>query len=370
MDAAATLIDVSAQNPKSHEEIFGTTDGVILNPLQRLFEMEVTKEEAPSTEVELKVSGVRDEMVDSELGSIVRGVKMDGRSRKPGRARKSPYYSGKTRKRRQKEGKKQGEDPNIPKPPPKKKGDDGKMRKGRRTALIERLLNDILMETDDVHLIAEDLQHLWNVRQYLTGTIVDIYGKHVQSSNDDGLADPTMGGIVFVPSVVHGTLTAVGTEVTEVQRVEKWRTAKDALHSRLINHHLEAVKMVLLPLCEDNHWVLLIVDMVNKIFHECNSCKGMEFQERAGLTVVLLKEYLKERGCDIDHFQYAQMENFPQQANGFDCGLFVLKAIDHLYANDPFTFSKFDIPAYRLQLCERFLRGEFGDCGDFLKGDI
>ncbi|XP_077215680.1 uncharacterized protein LOC143850307 [Tasmannia lanceolata] len=86
--------------------------------------------------------------------------------------------------------------------------------------------------------------------------------------------------------------------------------------------------------------------------------------------VVLLKEYLKERGCDIDHFQYAQMENFPQQANGFDCGLFVLKAIDHLYANDPFTFSKSDIPAYRLQLCERFLSGEFGDCGDFLKGDI
>ncbi|XP_077233609.1 uncharacterized protein LOC143875915 [Tasmannia lanceolata] len=153
MDAAATLIDVSAQNPKSHEEIFGTTDGVILNPLQRLFEMEVTKEEAPSTEVEMKVSGVRDEMVDSELGSIVRGVKMDGRSRKPGRARKSPYYSGKTRKRRQKEGKKQGEDPNIPKPPPKKKGDDGKMRKGRRTTLIERLLKHDKRQVDVNYII-------------------------------------------------------------------------------------------------------------------------------------------------------------------------------------------------------------------------
>ncbi|XP_077228317.1 ubiquitin-like-specific protease 1A [Tasmannia lanceolata] len=197
--------------------------------------------------------------------------------------------------------------------------------------------NDILMKKDDVHVIAEDLQHLWNVRQYLTGT---------------------------------GTLTAVGSEVTEELRVEKWKTAKDALHGRLIEHQLEALQMVLLPLCQDSHWVLLIVDMVTKMFHECNSCKGLEFQERAGLTVALLKEYFKERGCDIDHFQYAQMDNFPQQANGFDCGLFVLKAIDHLYAKDPFTFSKSDIPAYRLQLCERFLRGEFGDCGDFLKGDI
>ncbi|XP_077228550.1 ubiquitin-like-specific protease 1 [Tasmannia lanceolata] len=198
---------------------------------------------------------------------------------------------------------------------------------------IERLLkhekgNHILMEKDDVHLIAEDLQHLWNVRQYLTCTIVDIYGKHVQSSNEDGLADPR-GGIVFVPSMVHGTLTAVGSEVTDEQRVEKWKTAKDALHGRLIDHQFQAVKMV-----------------------------------------ALLKEYFKERGCDIDHFQYAQMDNFPQQANGFDCGLFVLKAIEHLYAKDPFTFTKCDIPAYRLQLCERFLHGEFEDCGDFLKGDI
>ncbi|XP_077229675.1 uncharacterized protein LOC143862504 [Tasmannia lanceolata] len=119
MDAAATLIDVSSQYPKSHEERFGTTHGVIVKPLQRLFEMEVRKEVAPSTEVELKV------VLDSELGSIVRGVKMDGRSRKPGRARKSPYLSGKTRKRRQKEGKEEGEDPNIPKPPPRRNGMTG-----------------------------------------------------------------------------------------------------------------------------------------------------------------------------------------------------------------------------------------------------
>ncbi|XP_077249143.1 ubiquitin-like-specific protease 1 [Tasmannia lanceolata] len=210
-----------------------------------------------------------------------------------------------------------------------------------REPVARRIRSDIVMENDDVHLLAEDLQYLWNVREYLSGTIVDIYGKHVQFSNEDGLADPR-GRIVFVPSVVHGTLTAVGSEVTDKQRIEKWKTA--TLYT------VEAVKMVLLPLCEDSHWVLLIVDMVSKIFHECNSCKGMEFQERAGLTVALLKEYFKERGCDIDNFQYAQMDNFPQQANGVDCGLFVLKAIEHLCANDPFTFTNCDIPAYRLKL--------------------
>ncbi|XP_077249646.1 putative ubiquitin-like-specific protease 1B [Tasmannia lanceolata] len=89
--------------------------------------------------------------------------------------------------------------------------------------------------------------------------------------------------------------------------------------------------------------------------------EGDSFQERASPTVALMKEYLKGRGCNIDDFPYSQMDGFRKQNNGVDCGAFVLKAIEHLYHGQPLNFGPTDIHEFRLQLCERFLRGEFGD---------
>ncbi|XP_077251737.1 putative ubiquitin-like-specific protease 1B [Tasmannia lanceolata] len=148
----------------------------------------------------------------------------------------------------------------------------------------------------------------------------------------------------------------------EKTKLKYYELAKGILNARLIDIPCEEINMVLIPLCQNNHWVLLVLDMVKKSFFECNSSKELKFDELARHTVALIKEYFKSHGCDIYHFPYAQVADFPQQDNGFDCGVFVIKGIEHMYSGIAFNFGRDDIPQIRLELCERFIRGEFGKC--------
>ncbi|XP_077232016.1 putative ubiquitin-like-specific protease 1B [Tasmannia lanceolata] len=110
------------------------------------------------------------------------------------------------------------------------------------------------------------------------------------------------------------------------------------------------------------HWALLGVDMVKKAFVEFNSETGVKFEELAVPTIDCINQYFKDRGMNIDDFPYEQRSDCPQQDNGFDCGLFVLQFINHLYRGAPWKFGPADIPDMRQALCQRSLKEDFGEC--------
>ncbi|XP_077233627.1 uncharacterized protein LOC143875930 [Tasmannia lanceolata] len=276
-----------------------------------------------------------------KLGSIERRVKNQRRDRKASYAKSSPYTV----------------------PPVTKKKSERATKKvtRRRTDLIEKLKKQdqsrILMTVDGVKVLAEDLETLWNLKGVLSGQVLDVYGKYLCASRN-----ALTGRIVYIPSSVHGYKTSGRDLMDDKHKLESDRLANELLHRTVDHIPSEDIGMILIPCCQDFHWALVLVDMVNKKMVEFNSMEGDSFQERASPTVALMKEYLKGRGCNIDDFPYSQMDGFRKQNNGVDCGAFVLKAIEHLYHGQPLNFGPTDIPEFRLQLCERFLRGEFGDC--------
>ncbi|XP_077225017.1 putative ubiquitin-like-specific protease 1B [Tasmannia lanceolata] len=150
----------------------------------------------------------------------------------------------------------------------------------------------------------------------------------------------------------------VGLERMDIKRkLEVW-DEKKMLAVAIGDEDLTQLDMILFPLCQNMHWVFLGVDMVEKAFVEFNSETGMKFEE----LIDYINQYFKDRGMNIDEFPYEQRSDCAQQDNGFDCGLFVLQFIDHLYRGAPWKFGPADIPDMRQALCQRFLKGDFGEC--------
>ncbi|XP_077232502.1 uncharacterized protein LOC143869829 [Tasmannia lanceolata] len=108
---------------------------------------------------------------------------------------------------------------------------------------------------------------------------------------------------------------------------------------RLNDYPPDTLKRVLFPLHVPNHWILLVLDMVDEKFYIFNSLREqIYYRDVVPLSVV----------DDVLLF----CSN--------DCGLFVLKEMDCLARDIPPEFSQADIALMRRQLFEDFLEGRCG----------
>ncbi|RWR98052.1 ubiquitin-like protein-specific protease ESD4 isoform X1 [Cinnamomum micranthum f. kanehirae] len=106
------------------------------------------------------------------------------------------------------------------------------------------------------------------------------------------------------------------------------------------------------------HWLLLVLDSNKKLFCIYNSLKSCGDVAYVNETVSFLKEQFKQRKihkwdkADI-HF----VDDCPQQDNGYDCGIFVMKFMDCLSRGDTFDFQPDEIRDYRKKIAAHLLLG-------------
>jgi len=60
-----------------------------------------------------------------------------------------------------------------------------------------------------------------------------------------------------------------------------------------------------------------------------------------------------------DMFSVEIEKNFPEQMNGYDCGVFVLKGIDSLSRFGRIIFDQKDVPLLRYLICYELIIGNF-----------
>ncbi|XP_077249650.1 uncharacterized protein LOC143889361 [Tasmannia lanceolata] len=125
----------------------------------------------------------------------------------------------------------------------------------------------------------------------LSGQVLDVYGKYLYASNN-----VLTRRIVYLPLSLHAYKTSWRESMDEKLKLECDELANELLHRTLNHILLEDIRMLLISCCQDFHWVLLVLDMVNKKIVEFNSMEGDSFQERASPTVAFIKEYFKGRG--------------------------------------------------------------------------
>ncbi|RWR97838.1 serine/threonine-protein phosphatase 7 long form [Cinnamomum micranthum f. kanehirae] len=104
--------------------------------------------------------------------------------------------------------------------------------------------------------------------------------------------------------------------------------------------------------------LLLVLDSNKKLFCIYNSLKSCGDVAYVNETVSFLKEQFKQRKihkwdkADI-HF----VDDCPQQDNGYDCGIFVMKFMDCLSRGDTFDFQPDEIRDYRKKIAAHLLLG-------------
>ncbi|XP_077230090.1 putative ubiquitin-like-specific protease 1B [Tasmannia lanceolata] len=117
----------------------------------------------------------------------------------------------------------------------------------------------------------------------------------------------------------------------------------------------DTLKRVLFPVHVPQHWILLVLDMVDEKFYIFNSLREqIYYRDVVPLIRYLEGLYLSMWELDVSKFRVVEVEKRPLQLNSNDCGLFVLKEMDCLAREVPPEFSQPDIELMRGQLLEDF----------------
>jgi sentrin-specific protease 1 len=107
-------------------------------------------------------------------------------------------------------------------------------------------------------------------------------------------------------------------------------------------------QILVIPLNEGNHWAVAIVHL------ECNFVEYYDsyIYKRSPMKLLQLAVNTINRICQTD-LEVVVVENIPEQMNSTDCGMYVVKFVEHAITGTNLTFSDEDMPNFRLQLAKK-----------------
>ena len=127
-----------------------------------------------------------------------------------------------------------------------------------------------------------------------------------------------------------------------------YKSTKNWFNSRGLygNYDLKSITQIIIPICLNMHWTLLIIDVVNKSYSYYNSAEAS-----FGLDVHSIKLILDGIYYNFNHISDLKkltLPTVPKQENGFDCGMFICLYARYYLSNDHFTFNQSMISRFRL----------------------
>ncbi|CAA3003078.1 ubiquitin-like-specific protease ESD4 [Olea europaea subsp. europaea] len=113
------------------------------------------------------------------------------------------------------------------------------------------------------------------------------------------------------------------------QSVRRWTTQKK------LGYSLLECDKIFVPIHKEVHWCLAIINKKDQKFQYLDSLKGVDAKAMKVLAKYLVDEVKDKSGMDIDVNSWEQeyVVNLPEQENGFDCGMFMIKYVD-FYSRD------------------------------------
>ncbi|XP_061978982.1 uncharacterized protein LOC133699654 isoform X3 [Populus nigra] len=138
----------------------------------------------------------------------------------------------------------------------------------------------------------------------------------------------------------------------------KWTMTK--LLSCINIEEIAGTAKLFIPLCLENHWILICVDMEKREFlwlDSLNSPPDAHHTEKTTISEWLEKHLLPVLGYRNSQQLKLMQLNIPYQTNRIDCGIFVMKYADCLAHCDHFPFTQQDMPHFRLRVFLDIYRG-------------
>jgi sentrin-specific protease 1 len=138
----------------------------------------------------------------------------------------------------------------------------------------------------------------------------------------------------------------------EYKAVRRWTTP------RKIGYSLIDCDKIFVPIHKEIHWCLAIIDMKEKKFQYLDSLGGDDAHVLDVLARYITDEAKDKTGKDLDvsSWEMELVEDLPQQENGSDCGMFMIKYADFHSRGLPLSFFQTHMPYFRKRTAKEILR--------------
>ncbi|CAA3011386.1 ubiquitin-like-specific protease ESD4 [Olea europaea subsp. europaea] len=136
------------------------------------------------------------------------------------------------------------------------------------------------------------------------------------------------------------------------QSVRRWTTQKK------LGYSLLECDKIFVPIHKEVHWCLAIINKKDEKFQYLDSLRGVDANVMKVLAKYFVDEVKDKSGKDIDVNSWEQeyVDDLPEQENGFDCGMFMIKYADFYSRDIGLCFNQDHMPYFRQRTVKEILR--------------
>ncbi|KAG7542726.1 Ulp1 protease family C-terminal catalytic domain [Arabidopsis thaliana x Arabidopsis arenosa] len=134
--------------------------------------------------------------------------------------------------------------------------------------------------------------------------------------------------------------------------VRRWTT------QRKLGYALIDCDMIFVPIHRGVHWTLAVINNRESKLLYLDSLNGVDPMILNALAKYMGDEAKEKSGknIEVNSWEMEFVEDLPQQMNGYDCGMFMLKYIDFFSRGLGLCFSQEHMPYFRLRTAKEILR--------------
>ncbi|KAJ4956117.1 hypothetical protein NE237_012900 [Protea cynaroides] len=143
-----------------------------------------------------------------------------------------------------------------------------------------------------------------------------------------------------------------GTSGYDFNAVRRWTTM------RKIGYGLDECDKIFVPIHQEIHWCLAVINKKDEKFQYLDSLKGRDSQVLKILARYFVDEVQDKSGKDINvsSWKHEYIDDLPEQLNGSDCGMFMMKYADFYSRDLGLCFNQKHMPYFRLRTAKEILR--------------
>ncbi|XP_048428280.1 ubiquitin-like-specific protease ESD4 [Pyrus x bretschneideri] len=138
----------------------------------------------------------------------------------------------------------------------------------------------------------------------------------------------------------------------DYKSVRRWTT------ERKLGYYLIDCDKIFVPIHKEIHWCLAVINKVDQKLQYLDSLKGRDTQVMRILAKYYVDEVKDKSGEDIDlsSWELEYVDNLPEQENGYDCGVFMVKYADFYSRDIGLCFKQEHMPYFRLRTAKEILK--------------
>ncbi|KAM7256720.1 hypothetical protein ACFE04_012461 [Oxalis oulophora] len=137
-----------------------------------------------------------------------------------------------------------------------------------------------------------------------------------------------------------------------------YKAVKRWTSNRKLGYYLIDCDKIFVPIHKQVHWCLAIINAKDKKFQYLDSLMGSDPEVLKSLAAYYVEELKDKSGkvVDVSSWEMEFLCDLPEQKNGFDCGMFMVKYADFYGRGLGLYFDQGHMPYFRLRTAKEILK--------------